>query len=105
MSRGFGRVERTILSALSAGRPLSVEQLAAFAYFNPPTEPGGPEAPRTTAQLTSIRRALSRLQEQRLVFKLGATRDERCVYADQAGALAWKERRDQAIALVTALRR
>jgi len=83
MSRGHGRIEREILALLAVNRTMTAPILAAFVYQD---EPGS--QPITRAQLSAVRRALSKLQKSDEVVKLGNMfQNERCSYASRAKAV------------------
>jgi hypothetical protein len=85
MSKGHGRVERTILELLAQNRTLTAPMMAALIY-----QPEQITLEQVTkAQHASVRRALSNLQKAGKVVKLGHLfRGERYSYASPESALA-----------------
>ena len=73
MSRGHGRIERTLLAVLDQqAEPVDTFALAALVY-DVPADPDG-VVRLTAAQLSSVRRALGRLQRIGLAFDCGRRR-------------------------------
>ncbi len=75
MSRGLGRVQRSVMDVLSWGGGLTSFDLAAQVY-GAITLPDG-RCSVSNAQRAAVRRALSSLQRRGLAFQCGRTKAER----------------------------
>ena len=75
MSRGFGKLQRALVSALERDSKLDTHSLAKLAYAETSGDCGEQEL--TESQLVSVRRSLQLLAEAGLVFDLGRRKEDR----------------------------
>ena len=78
MSRGLGKVQRSVMDLLSRGGGLTSFDLAAQVY-GVVTLPDG-RCPVSNAQRAAVRRALASLQRRGLTFQCGRTRQARAMW-------------------------
>ena len=88
MSKGHGRAERAILELLKLNKAMSAPDLAAMVYRTQDELQAG-EWLASNAERTSVRRALTSLQKQGSVVKLGNMfHGKHCSYANRETAVS-----------------
>ncbi len=89
MSRGFGRVQRSVMDVLSRGSGFTSFDLTVQLY-GVVTPPDG-RCSVSNAQRTAVRRALSSLQRRGLAFQCGRTHQGRAVWMTREQAERYAE--------------